>query len=487
MNYIKYSLSLITAFVLGGLIASNIESVRAIISFPDVRTGTYYKEAASTMAELGFITGYENGNFGPDDTLTRGQGAVIMNRMWQELVRQGVVEPVGTTVSTSSRSISSSSSSSTTSSSTSSTSSSNSSSTSIATSGNRFVFGVAELNIIESTPRLTLSVSRIGGLDTTASVRYESDDGTAEKEKDFTNTTGTLTFKEGESNKNFTINLKEDELGEETEMFYLKLVNPSSGYAIGSPDKITISIADNDGGPGNGTDEGGSTGPLTSAGKIQFSAAQYGIPENKGQILVRVVRTDGTSGEATVEYLTKGISANSSHFVTTNGTLTFASGETEKTFTVAVKDNSDPDGIKDVELFIKNPTGGAILGESRAIFTIIDDEIITSGSGTFRMVEDDIDIDESDGTIYVGIRRLHGTAVTATIEYETIASSASSNSDFEFTSGTLTFYPGETVKLVPVKILTDNDSEQRESFFLRIKNPSNATLGTPRETVINID
>lgn len=486
MNYFKYSLSLLTAFVLGGLVVSNIESVRAIISFPDVRTGAYYKEAASNMADLGFITGYQDGRFGPDDPLTRGQGAVIMNRMWQELVRQGVVEPVGTVVSSrSSRSTSSSSS--TTSSSTSSTSSSNSSSTSLSTTGDRFVFAVDELSIIESTPRLTLSVTRKGSIDKTASVRYESENGTAEKEKDFTNTTGTLTFKEGESTKNFTINLKEDTFGEEAEVFYVKLVSPSSGYGIGSPDKIAITIADNDGGPGNGEEEEGTTGPLTDAGKISFSASQYGVPENKGQVTIRAVRTDGDDGEVTVDYLTKGIDANSVHYNDVNGSLTFADGEKEKSFTVTVKDNADKDGNKDVEIFLKNPTGGALLGNKEAILTIIDNEIADSGSGTFRMVEDDMDVDEKDGTIHVGIRRLNGTQGTVTIEYETVGSSASSNTDFEYISGTLTFQEGETVKDIPVKILEDDDSEQKESFFLRIKNPGGgAELGTPNETVINI-
>ena len=40
--------------------------------FADVKSGMYYDEAIGELNSLGIITGYENGNFGPDDFITRG-------------------------------------------------------------------------------------------------------------------------------------------------------------------------------------------------------------------------------------------------------------------------------------------------------------------------------------------------------------------------------------------------------------------------------
>lgn len=484
MKHSRFIISTVTAFLLGVFISSNIEAVRALIRFPDVRTGTYYADAAGNMAELGFITGYSNGNFGPDDPLTRAQGAVIMNRMWQELIRQGAVAPIGSQVVSSS-----SSSSSSVSSTSSSVSSQSSSSTSLSTTGNRFVFGVDKISIIESTPRLTISVKRIGDLNKTASVKYESENGTAEKEKDFTNTTGTLSFATGEENKTITINLKEDEIGEDSEVFYIKLTNPSTGYGIGSPDKITITINDNDGGPGNGASDS-SASTATTAGKIHFSALQYGIAENKQQVNIRIVRTEGSVGSVTVDYVTKGIDATSSDFQTAQGTLTFADGVTEQTFTISVYDNSDKFGNKDVSLFLKNPTGGAIITQLESMLTIIDDDILTtsSGTGTFTMVENTMNVREKVGTFDVKIRRLNGTNGAVAIDYETVGNTANASSDFIQTARTLQFATGEMVKAIPVTIVADADIESKESFFVRIKNPTKgALLGSPAETVVNIE
>ena len=43
----------------------------------------YYQDAVKTVFALGIITGYGDGTFGPHDTMTRGQGAVIIQRMAQ--------------------------------------------------------------------------------------------------------------------------------------------------------------------------------------------------------------------------------------------------------------------------------------------------------------------------------------------------------------------------------------------------------------------
>ena len=46
--------------------------------FPDVSTRHRFAAAITFAAENGIVSGYENGNFGPGDTLTRGQVAKIV-------------------------------------------------------------------------------------------------------------------------------------------------------------------------------------------------------------------------------------------------------------------------------------------------------------------------------------------------------------------------------------------------------------------------
>ena len=49
-------------------------------SFPDVASDQWYYKAVSQASDAGYVTGYKTGTFGPTDTLTRAQAAVIICR-----------------------------------------------------------------------------------------------------------------------------------------------------------------------------------------------------------------------------------------------------------------------------------------------------------------------------------------------------------------------------------------------------------------------
>ena len=50
-------------------------------AYSDVQPGTWYYDAIMTMTENGVLTGYDTGNFGPDDIITDAQLETIMNRL----------------------------------------------------------------------------------------------------------------------------------------------------------------------------------------------------------------------------------------------------------------------------------------------------------------------------------------------------------------------------------------------------------------------
>ena len=75
-----------------------------------------------------------------------------------------------------------------------------------------------------------------------------------------------------------------------------------------------------------------------------------------------------------------------------------------------------------------------------------------------------------------------------TVDYETVNQTAFAPTDFEATSGTLTFQPGETVKTVSVPIVNDTvDDESDEVFNLSLSNAVGATisLATGVATIVN--
>jgi len=51
-----------------------------ISAFPDIPVNAYFLLDANYMQNLGVINGYENGNFGPNDAVTRAQIVTILKR-----------------------------------------------------------------------------------------------------------------------------------------------------------------------------------------------------------------------------------------------------------------------------------------------------------------------------------------------------------------------------------------------------------------------
>lgn len=58
-----------------------------ITQFPDVDKNAYYASSVDAMLQLGVINGYENGNFGPNDSVTRAQLVTMLDRYKNETTK----------------------------------------------------------------------------------------------------------------------------------------------------------------------------------------------------------------------------------------------------------------------------------------------------------------------------------------------------------------------------------------------------------------
>lgn len=92
---------------------------------------------------------------------------------------------------------------------------------------------------------------------------------------------------------------------------------------------------------------------------------------------------------------------------------------------------------------------------------------------------------ETSGSVVITVVRTLGTADTASVNYATSNGSATANSDYTPTSGTLVFASGETTKTFIVQILNDTLGETLETINLTLSNPSGSALGSAN-AVINI-
>ncbi|HEX3109693.1 MAG TPA: Calx-beta domain-containing protein [Thermoanaerobaculia bacterium] len=84
--------------------------------------------------------------------------------------------------------------------------------------------------------------------------------------------------------------------------------------------------------------------------------------------------------------------------------------------------------------------------------------------------------DESSGQATVKVLRLYGAATTASVSYKTVDDTAKAGIDYGAVSGTLTFAPGETEKLVTIPLVNDSLAQAWRTFFLTIFSPTNGTI-----------
>lgn len=137
---------------------------------------------------------------------------------------------------------------------------------------------------------------------------------------------------------------------------------------------------------GVGEEEHGLFGKLqpttaSATSLIQFADDNFTINENSGHIQVTVTRQGNASGTATINYSTFDESqtdhaSQKSDYEIAEGTLVFGPGETSKTFTLLLVNDTFDENNETVDLFLSNPTGAGVgLGNpNHATVTIADDD-----------------------------------------------------------------------------------------------------------------
>ena len=167
-------------------------------------------------------------------------------------------------------------------------------------------------------------------------------------------------------------------------------------------------------------------------------------------------------------------------YTSTSGTLTFAGGETSKTFTVPITNDSLVEGNETFNVALSSATGGGAPGSPssgsdhrgrRAVpqLTIGTPAAITEG-------------DTGSKNLTFTVTLSASSSQTVTVNYATSNGTATAGSDYTSTSGTLTFNPGVTSQPINVPILGDYVIEGNETFTVTLSGAANATIGTGTAT-----
>jgi hypothetical protein len=223
--------------------------------------------------------------------------------------------------------------------------------------------------------------------------------------------------------------------------------------------------------------------------RITDAVGAEGTAGDPGRIVFQIRRLGDLSKRSVVRYRTIVLPNNANpamwntDFVWTQSRAVFQKGQRNQFITINLipSAGADPNRQFAVRLFkAKN----AKITKAFGVGTIADNDVALPQLS----INDVFTLEGNSGTrtvfFTVTLNRVHNQVVT--VDYATQDGTAVSTphplqpgpEDFVATSGTLTFGVGETVKSIPVTIISDTFEAQRlfETFTMNLSNPTNATI-----------
>ena len=274
----------------------------------------------------------------------------------------------------------------------------------------------------------------------TVTVRYGTASGTASEGTDYDRGLRHATFAPGETEKTISVQTRGDALDEPDETFTVTLSNPSGATLEDESATGTI------------TDDDVPSLSITDATAVEGEKARFAVRlDAAGEQTVRVSygTASGTATEGT-------------DYSGASGTLTFAPGETEKIISVQTRGDETDEPDETFSVALSDPNG-ATLQDGTATGTITDDDVPSLSITDATAVEGE--------KARFAVRLDAAGEQTVRVSYGTASGTATEGTDYSGASGTLTFAPGDTEKIISVQTRGDETDEPDETFTVDAERP----------------
>ncbi|XP_059825311.1 adhesion G-protein coupled receptor V1 [Hypanus sabinus] len=296
---------------------------------------------------------------------------------------------------------------------------------------------------------------------------------------------GYLEYRGGEKKKSFIVAARDDAEEEGEESFALKLTSVYGGARISQHNATaTLRIQKSD----------------NANGLFGFTGTCIPQMAAEGSTISCVVeRTRGALDFVFVNYNITQIEFDSSDvndFVNSTGTITFAPQQNSEVLNVHVLDDNLPETAEHFRISLvsaisgdgkvgSTPTSGASIDQEKASTQVV----IKASDHPYGLLQfstgpppdtdviippalsvPSITVKEEIGSIRLLVVRAQGLLGNVVVGYQTVPLTAASPSDYQDTSGTLQFKPGEQYKYVIVNITDDSVPELPSSFKVVLLN-----------------
>ncbi|HWU37398.1 MAG TPA: Calx-beta domain-containing protein, partial [Candidatus Acidoferrum sp.] len=377
-------------------------------------------------------------------------------------------------------------------------------------------FTVASQKVKENAGTATIGVelSAVSGRDVTVPLMAS---GTAKTPGNYTIAQNPVVIKAGQRSAAITVNVVDNGLNEDDKTVMVSMGVPTNAVQ-GKTTTSTVTIIDTDPAP-----------------TVSFASASSSGEEQSGPARLEVVLSAPSGKPVTVEYGVKGGTAiPGKDYALPGGSLIFEPGETSKTLVVDIKNRGIYDDDKTFEVVLKNPKNAAL--GSTAVHThtiIISGESEQTGgiSPAVQQAKKTVGTGENKATMPLMVLAMADTpgnstimpvliaaktgerragipkpavaflyassrgyenvssvkipvALSAasgkpvTVEYAVTGGTAVPGVNYTLKDGELTFKPGETVKIIEIRIKDNGVNEDDKTVEVSLRNPKNAVLGS---------
>jgi Calx-beta domain len=317
-----------------------------------------------------------------------------------------------------------------------------------------------------TTATFTASLSSASGK--TVTVDWATAPGTATAGTDYVAASGSRTIAPGATATTIAVTVNGDLTDEINETFGLTLSNPGNATIADGSGLATITDDD----------------PLSVLSVNDVSVTEGDAGTTTATFDVTLSAPSGKT--VTVDWATADDSAvHPGDYAAGSGTVTFVPGDVTETIAVTVNGDLTAELDETFRVVLSAPSD-AVLGDAGALGTIVDDEL-----------EPVIDIDEptvaegSSGAspVTFSVTLSHPAAWSVTVDWDTMAGTATDGADYVGGSGTVTFAPGDKSETVQIPVNGDVTFEPDEAFALVLSNASGAPIGDEQgiATIANDD
>ncbi|XP_028399458.1 uncharacterized protein LOC114522881 [Dendronephthya gigantea] len=273
---------------------------------------------------------------------------------------------------------------------------------------------------------------------------------------------GDVTFDPGETKKEITVFIPDDEIVEALESFEAKLTGDSH-TVVGTPREATVFIQDND------------------VSEIRFEINEYSVNEadqivNLTVVLLTVLPLGRDASFSFVTQDGTAVSSNNVDFDKAVGSIVVfqqgSSNYTTKQISVSIIDDSRTESTESFSVELSAVTGGGLVpvNPSSATVNIVDDD-----NAILMFAPDSYTIVEGSGTVSVIIVRI-GAIERDVSAFLTLQSGTATVADYTGVPTVVTFTPIDLRKTVSITIKQDVIVEGTESFTAGLTAVSGATI-----------